>query len=135
MKFLSLTVNVAVTASILFSSECFQNSVILPLKCHMLRSLEDKNVRLFTECSDLIKQSCIDARDSTHTDDLIVAVSSPSAPNLKGRPRKKKPSISQRRDSQSQAQGQGSSGLTQGSTAEAAQDPCSPESKTTTKVR
>uniref|UniRef100_A0A3Q0RHJ6 ARID domain-containing protein n=1 Tax=Amphilophus citrinellus TaxID=61819 RepID=A0A3Q0RHJ6_AMPCI len=38
-----------------------------------------------------------------------------SAPNLKGRPRKKKLSISQRRDSQSQ--GQGSSGSTQGSTA------------------
>ncbi|XP_038592827.1 AT-rich interactive domain-containing protein 5B [Micropterus salmoides] len=57
------------------------------------------------------------------------------APNLKGRPRKKKLSISQRRDSQSQAQGQGSLGSTQGSTAVAAQDPCSPESKTTTKVK
>ncbi|KAM3605622.1 uncharacterized protein V6R79_002165 [Siganus canaliculatus] len=57
------------------------------------------------------------------------------APNLKGRPRKKKLSISQRRDSQSQAQGQGSSGSTQGSTAAATQDPCSPESKTTTKVK
>uniref|UniRef100_A0A4W6DQF6 AT-rich interaction domain 5B n=1 Tax=Lates calcarifer TaxID=8187 RepID=A0A4W6DQF6_LATCA len=55
------------------------------------------------------------------------------APNLKGRPRKKKLSISQRRDSQGQAQGQGSSGSAQGSTAVAAQDPCSPESKTTTK--
>lgn len=58
-----------------------------------------------------------------------------AAPNLKGRPRKKKLSISQRRDSQGHAQGQGSSGSTQGSTAVAAQDPCSPESKTTTKVR
>ncbi|XP_039640123.1 AT-rich interactive domain-containing protein 5B isoform X2 [Perca fluviatilis] len=57
------------------------------------------------------------------------------APNLKGRPRKKKLSISQRRDSQSQAQGQGSLGSTQGSTAVAAQDPCSPDSKTTTKVK
>ncbi|XP_070834292.1 AT-rich interactive domain-containing protein 5B-like [Chaetodon trifascialis] len=57
------------------------------------------------------------------------------APNLKGRPRKKKLSISQKRDSQGQAQGQGSSGLTQGSTAVAAQDPCSPESKTTSKVK
>uniref|UniRef100_UPI0037E88856 AT-rich interactive domain-containing protein 5B n=1 Tax=Semicossyphus pulcher TaxID=241346 RepID=UPI0037E88856 len=57
------------------------------------------------------------------------------APNLKGRPRKKKLSISQRRDSHSQAQGQGSSGSTQGSTAVAAQDPCSPESKTTAKVK
>ncbi|XP_075931790.1 AT-rich interactive domain-containing protein 5B isoform X2 [Anarhichas minor] len=57
------------------------------------------------------------------------------APNLKGRPRKKKLSISQRRDSQSQAQGQGSSGSTQGSTAVAAQDPCSPDSRTTTKVK
>ncbi|XP_058507922.1 AT-rich interactive domain-containing protein 5B [Solea solea] len=54
------------------------------------------------------------------------------APNLKGRPRKKKLSISQRRDSQSQAQGQGSSS---GSTAIASQDPCSPESKHTNKVR
>ncbi|KAM7408445.1 hypothetical protein PAMA_002259 [Pampus argenteus] len=51
------------------------------------------------------------------------------APNLKGRPRKKKLSISQRRDSQGQAQGQGSSGSSQGSAAVAAQDPCSPESK------
>ncbi|XP_042290103.1 AT-rich interactive domain-containing protein 5B-like [Thunnus albacares] len=51
------------------------------------------------------------------------------APNLKGRPRKKKLSISQRRDSPGQAQGQGSSGSSQGSTAMAAQDPCSPESK------
>ncbi|XP_035027843.2 AT-rich interactive domain-containing protein 5B [Hippoglossus stenolepis] len=57
------------------------------------------------------------------------------APNLKGRPRKKKLSISQRRDSQGQAQGQGSSGSTQGSAAVAAQDPCSPESKITTKVK
>nr|XP_020454431.1 AT-rich interactive domain-containing protein 5B [Monopterus albus] len=57
------------------------------------------------------------------------------APNLKGRPRKKKLSISQKRDSQGQAQGQGSSGSSQGSTAVAAQDPCSPESKTTTKVK
>ncbi|XP_029031326.1 AT-rich interactive domain-containing protein 5B isoform X2 [Betta splendens] len=57
------------------------------------------------------------------------------APNLKGRPRKKKLSISQRRDSQGQAQGQGSSGSSQGSTAVAAQDPCSPESKATTKVK
>ncbi|XP_039995902.1 AT-rich interactive domain-containing protein 5B [Xiphias gladius] len=57
------------------------------------------------------------------------------APNLKGRPRKKKLSISQRRDFQGQAQGQGSSGSTQGSTAVAAQDPSSPESKTTTKVK
>ncbi|XP_068424828.1 AT-rich interactive domain-containing protein 5B [Clinocottus analis] len=55
------------------------------------------------------------------------------APNLKGRPRKKKLSISQRRDSQ--GQGQGSSGSTQGSTAVAAQDPCSPDSKTTIKVK
>ncbi|CAF97094.1 unnamed protein product, partial [Tetraodon nigroviridis] len=55
------------------------------------------------------------------------------APNLKGRPRKKKLSISQRRESQGQAQGQGSSGLTPGSTAGAASDPCTPESKTTTK--
>uniref|UniRef100_H3CPV3 AT-rich interaction domain 5B n=1 Tax=Tetraodon nigroviridis TaxID=99883 RepID=H3CPV3_TETNG len=44
------------------------------------------------------------------------------APNLKGRPRKKKLSISQRRESQ-------------GSTAGAASDPCTPESKTTTKVK
>ncbi|XP_026164977.1 AT-rich interactive domain-containing protein 5B [Mastacembelus armatus] len=57
------------------------------------------------------------------------------APNLKGRPRKKKLSISQRRDSQGQTQGQGSSGSSQGSTAVAAQDPGSPESKTTTKVK
>ncbi|TKS85916.1 AT-rich interactive domain-containing protein 5B [Collichthys lucidus] len=57
------------------------------------------------------------------------------APNLKGRPRKKKLSISQRRDSQSQAQGQGSSWLNQGSNALAAQDPCSPESRTTSKVK
>ncbi|XP_056147262.1 AT-rich interactive domain-containing protein 5B-like [Lampris incognitus] len=59
------------------------------------------------------------------------------APNLKGRPRKKKLSVSQRRDSQSQilSQGQGSSGSTQGSTAVAAQDSCSPESKTPTKVK
>ncbi|KAK2824495.1 hypothetical protein Q5P01_021670 [Channa striata] len=57
------------------------------------------------------------------------------APNLKGRPRKKKLSISQRRESQGQAQGQGSSGSSQGSTPVAAQDPCSPESKTTTKVK
>ncbi|KAM9344629.1 AT-rich interactive domain-containing protein 5B-like [Symphorus nematophorus] len=57
------------------------------------------------------------------------------APNLKGRPRKKKPSISQRRDSQGQAQGQGSSGLNQGSTVVAAQDPCSTESKASTKVK
>ncbi|XP_073337848.1 AT-rich interactive domain-containing protein 5B [Pagrus major] len=57
------------------------------------------------------------------------------APNLKGRPRKKKLSISQRRDCQGHTQGQGSSGLTQGSTAVAAQDPCSPESKTTSKVK
>ncbi|XP_041866297.1 AT-rich interactive domain-containing protein 5B [Melanotaenia boesemani] len=57
------------------------------------------------------------------------------APNLKGRPRKKKLSISQRRDSQGQAQGQGSSGSSQSSTAVAAQDPSSPESKTTTKVK
>ncbi|XP_008291563.1 AT-rich interactive domain-containing protein 5B [Stegastes partitus] len=55
------------------------------------------------------------------------------APNLKGRPRKKKLSISQRRESQGQAQGQGSAGSTQGSAA--AQDPCSPESKTTSKVK
>ncbi|KAM4599004.1 AT-rich interactive domain-containing protein 5B isoform 2-T2 [Fundulus diaphanus] len=57
------------------------------------------------------------------------------APNLKGRPRKKKLSISQRRDSQGQAAGQASSGSTQGSAAVAAQDPSSPESKTTTKVK
>ncbi|CAJ1067107.1 AT-rich interactive domain-containing protein 5B isoform X1 [Xyrichtys novacula] len=57
------------------------------------------------------------------------------APNLKGRPRKKKLSISQRRDSQGQAQGQGSAGSTQGSTAVAAQDPSSLDSKTTTKVK
>ncbi|XP_044069307.1 AT-rich interactive domain-containing protein 5B [Siniperca chuatsi] len=57
------------------------------------------------------------------------------APNLKGRPRKKKLSISQRRDSQCQAQGQWSIGSTQGSTAVAAQEPCSPESKTATKVK
>ncbi|XP_008427385.1 AT-rich interactive domain-containing protein 5B [Poecilia reticulata] len=57
------------------------------------------------------------------------------APNLKGRPRKKKLSISQRRDTQGQAPGQGSSGSTQGSAAVAAQDPLSPESKTTTKVK
>ncbi|KAE8280860.1 AT-rich interactive domain-containing protein 5B [Larimichthys crocea] len=57
------------------------------------------------------------------------------APNLKGRPRKKKLSISQRRDSQSQAQGQGSSWLNQGSNARAAQDPCSPETRTTSKVK
>uniref|UniRef100_A0A8D3B2U4 ARID domain-containing protein n=1 Tax=Scophthalmus maximus TaxID=52904 RepID=A0A8D3B2U4_SCOMX len=57
------------------------------------------------------------------------------APNLKGRPRKKKLSISQKRDSQGPAQGQGSSWSTQGSPALAAQDPCSPESKTTTKVK
>ncbi|XP_017287031.1 AT-rich interactive domain-containing protein 5B isoform X2 [Kryptolebias marmoratus] len=57
------------------------------------------------------------------------------APNLKGRPRKKKLSISQRRDSQGQAPGQGSSGSTQGSTAVAAQDHSSPESKATTKVK
>ncbi|CAN9499629.1 unnamed protein product [Ophioblennius macclurei] len=55
------------------------------------------------------------------------------APNLKGRPRKKKLSISQRRDSQSQ--GQGSSGSTQGTTAATTQDPSSPESKATTKVK
>ncbi|XP_037637624.1 AT-rich interactive domain-containing protein 5B [Sebastes umbrosus] len=55
------------------------------------------------------------------------------APNLKGRPRKKKLSISQRRDSDQK--GQGSSGSTQGSTAVAAQDPCSPDSKTTAKVK
>ncbi|KAM4591001.1 AT-rich interactive domain-containing protein 5B [Odontesthes bonariensis] len=55
------------------------------------------------------------------------------APNLKGRPRKKKLSISQRRDSQGQAQGQGSSGSSQSSAAVAAQDSSSPESKTTTK--
>lgn len=66
---------------------------------------------------------------------MVILVSSPPAPNLKGRPRKKKLSISQRRDSQGQAQGQGSSGSTQGSAAVAAQDPCSPDSKTTTKVR
>uniref|UniRef100_A0A1A8FQN1 AT rich interactive domain 5B (MRF1-like) n=1 Tax=Nothobranchius korthausae TaxID=1143690 RepID=A0A1A8FQN1_9TELE len=53
------------------------------------------------------------------------------APNLKGRPRKKKLSISQRRDSL----GQGSSGSNQGSTAVIAQDASSPESKTTTKVK
>ncbi|KAM6997060.1 LOW QUALITY PROTEIN: AT-rich interactive domain-containing protein 5B [Tautogolabrus adspersus] len=53
------------------------------------------------------------------------------APNLKGRPRKKKLSISQRRDSQ----GQGSVGCTQGSTAVAAQDPCSLEGRITTKVK
>ncbi|KAM8858679.1 AT-rich interactive domain-containing protein 5B isoform 1-T1 [Spinachia spinachia] len=57
------------------------------------------------------------------------------APNLKGRPRKKKLSISQRRDSQGQAQGQGSSGSTQGSTAVAAPDPCSPDCRTSTKVK
>ncbi|XP_069000493.1 AT-rich interactive domain-containing protein 5B [Embiotoca jacksoni] len=57
------------------------------------------------------------------------------APNLKGRPRKKKLSISLRRDSQGQAQGQGSSGSTQCSTAAAAQDPCSPDSKTNSKVK
>ncbi|KAM8858680.1 AT-rich interactive domain-containing protein 5B isoform 2-T2 [Spinachia spinachia] len=56
-------------------------------------------------------------------------------PNLKGRPRKKKLSISQRRDSQGQAQGQGSSGSTQGSTAVAAPDPCSPDCRTSTKVK
>ncbi|XP_029962795.1 AT-rich interactive domain-containing protein 5B [Salarias fasciatus] len=55
------------------------------------------------------------------------------APNLKGRPRKKKLSISQRRDSQSQ--GQGSSGSPQGTAAVTSQDPSSPESKATTKVR
>lgn len=65
--------------------------------------------------------------DSYHT------VSSPLAPNLKGRPRKKKLSLSQRRESQ--AQGQGSSGSTQSSAAVGAQEPLSPESKTTTKVR
>ncbi|XP_041645650.1 AT-rich interactive domain-containing protein 5B isoform X2 [Cheilinus undulatus] len=57
------------------------------------------------------------------------------APNLKGRPRKKKLSISQRRDSQGHAQGQGSVGSTQGSAAVAGQDPSSPESKTTSKVK
>ncbi|XP_015233693.1 PREDICTED: AT-rich interactive domain-containing protein 5B [Cyprinodon variegatus] len=57
------------------------------------------------------------------------------APNLKGRPRKKKLSISQRRDSQGQAPGQGSSGSTQGSAAVAAPDPSSPESKNATKVK
>ncbi|XP_071755565.2 AT-rich interactive domain-containing protein 5B-like [Centroberyx gerrardi] len=57
------------------------------------------------------------------------------APNLKGRPRKKKLSISQRRDSQGQAQGQGqgSSGSNQGSAA--AQDPCSLDIKTPNKVK
>uniref|UniRef100_G3P8U6 AT-rich interaction domain 5B n=1 Tax=Gasterosteus aculeatus TaxID=69293 RepID=G3P8U6_GASAC len=57
------------------------------------------------------------------------------APNLKGRPRKKKLSISQRRDSQGQAQGQGSSGSTQGSAAVAAPDPSSPDCRTATKVK
>ncbi|XP_011482624.1 AT-rich interactive domain-containing protein 5B [Oryzias latipes] len=57
------------------------------------------------------------------------------APNLKGRPRKKKLSLSQRRESQGQAQGQGSSGSTQSSAAVGAQEPLSPESKTTTKVK
>lgn len=57
------------------------------------------------------------------------------APNLKGRPRKKKLSLSQKRDSQSQAQGQGSSVSCQGSTAASAQDPCSGEIKTPTKVK
>ncbi|MED6270037.1 hypothetical protein CHARACLAT_005761 [Characodon lateralis] len=57
------------------------------------------------------------------------------APNLKGRPRKKKLSISQRRDSQGQALGQGSLGSTLGSAAVPAQDPSSPESKATTKVK
>ncbi|XP_034537723.1 AT-rich interactive domain-containing protein 5B [Notolabrus celidotus] len=57
------------------------------------------------------------------------------APNLKGRPRKKKLSISQRRDSQGQTQGQGSVGSTQGSAAVVALDPSSPESKNTTKVK
>ncbi|XP_068615237.1 AT-rich interactive domain-containing protein 5B-like [Brachionichthys hirsutus] len=55
------------------------------------------------------------------------------APNLKGRPRKKKLSISQRRDSQGPAQG--SSGSTQGSTAVLAQDTCTPESKISSKVK
>lgn len=72
---------------------------------------------------------------STQTVRFIVTVSSPSAPNLKGRPRKKKLSISQRRDSQGQAQGQGSSGSTQGSAAVAAPDPSSPDCRTATKVR
>ncbi|KAM9365298.1 AT-rich interactive domain-containing protein 5B [Pholidichthys leucotaenia] len=57
------------------------------------------------------------------------------APNLKGRPRKKKLSFCQKRESQGQVQGPGSSGSTQSSTAVMAQDPCSPEGKTTTKVR
>ncbi|KAK5908739.1 hypothetical protein CgunFtcFv8_016772 [Champsocephalus gunnari] len=60
------------------------------------------------------------------------------APNLKGRPRKKKLSISQRRDSQGLAQGQGSSGSsgsTPGLAAVAALELCSPESKVTTKVK
>ncbi|KAM6916566.1 AT-rich interactive domain-containing protein 5B [Xenentodon cancila] len=57
------------------------------------------------------------------------------APNLKGRPRKKKLSFSQRRDSQGQAQGQGLSGSTQSSTSAAVQDPSSPESKAANKVR
>uniref|UniRef100_A0A8C6WHB2 ARID domain-containing protein n=1 Tax=Neogobius melanostomus TaxID=47308 RepID=A0A8C6WHB2_9GOBI len=56
------------------------------------------------------------------------------APNLKGRPRKKK--LSQRRESQSQAQGQGqgSAGPCQSSTAASIQDP-SAENKMPTKVK
>ncbi|XP_059928580.1 AT-rich interactive domain-containing protein 5B [Gadus macrocephalus] len=50
------------------------------------------------------------------------------APNLKGRPRKKKLSVSQRRDSQSQGQGS-MPGSTQGSAPVASQEPCSPSSK------
>ncbi|CAL8348377.1 unnamed protein product [Boreogadus saida] len=51
-----------------------------------------------------------------------------TAPNLKGRPRKKKLSVSQRRDSQSQGQGS-MPGSTQGSAPVASQEPCSPSSK------
>ncbi|XP_034041287.1 AT-rich interactive domain-containing protein 5B isoform X2 [Thalassophryne amazonica] len=59
------------------------------------------------------------------------------APNLKGRPRKKKLSFSQRRDSQGQTQGQdqGLLGSTQGSTTVATQDSCISDSKMPTKVK
>ncbi|XP_072293751.1 AT-rich interactive domain-containing protein 5B [Eucyclogobius newberryi] len=59
------------------------------------------------------------------------------APNLKGRPRKKKLSVSQRRDSQIQAQvqGQGSSGSCQDSTETSVQDPCSAEIKAPIKIK
>ncbi|KAG7272900.1 hypothetical protein CRUP_009402 [Coryphaenoides rupestris] len=51
------------------------------------------------------------------------------APNLKGRPRKKKLSVFQRRDSQSQGQGSTQGSMQGSSTAVASQEPCSLGSK------